>query len=43
MEAVVSARIYGQLDDETLAKAGKTDLSKYAVRAGAPLAPDFFV
>jgi citronellol/citronellal dehydrogenase len=31
------------IDDETLAKAGKTDLSEYAVRAGAPLAPDFFV
>jgi citronellol/citronellal dehydrogenase len=31
------------LDDETLARAGKTDLSEYAVTAGAPLMPDFFV
>jgi citronellol/citronellal dehydrogenase len=31
------------IDDETLARAGRTDLSEYAVRAGAPLVPDFFV
>lgn len=31
------------LDDETLAKAGKTDLSEYSVGAGASLLPDFFV
>ena len=31
------------IDDETLARAGKTDLSEYAVRADASLAPDFFV
>jgi citronellol/citronellal dehydrogenase len=31
------------IDDETLAKVGKTDLSEYAVRAGEPLARDFFV
>jgi citronellol/citronellal dehydrogenase len=31
------------IDDETLARAGKTDLSEYAVTAGAPLMPDFFV
>jgi citronellol/citronellal dehydrogenase len=31
------------VDDETVAKAGRTDLSEYAVREGALLAPDFFV
>jgi citronellol/citronellal dehydrogenase len=31
------------IDDETMAKAGKTDLSEYAVTPGAPLFPDFFV
>jgi citronellol/citronellal dehydrogenase len=31
------------IDDETLAAAGVTDLSKYAVTPGAPLMPDFFV
>jgi len=31
------------IDDETLAKAGMTDLSAYSVRAGAALAPDLFV
>ncbi len=31
------------IDDETLASAGVTDLSKYAVTPGAPLMPDFFV
>jgi citronellol/citronellal dehydrogenase len=31
------------LDDEILARAGETDLSKYAVQPGARLAPDFFV
>jgi len=31
------------IDDETLAAAGVTDLSSYAVTPGAPLIPDFFV
>jgi citronellol/citronellal dehydrogenase len=31
------------LDDEVLAAAGVTDLSRYAVEPGAPLLPDFFV
>jgi citronellol/citronellal dehydrogenase len=31
------------IDDETMAKAGVTDLSKYAVTPGAQLMPDFFV
>ncbi|MBW2464207.1 MAG: NAD(P)-dependent oxidoreductase [Deltaproteobacteria bacterium] len=31
------------IDDETLASAGVTDLSKYAVDASQELAPDFFV
>jgi len=31
------------IDDEVLAAAGVTDLSKYAVSPGAPLMPDFFV
>jgi citronellol/citronellal dehydrogenase len=31
------------IDDETLAKAGVTDLSAYSVRAGAALVPDLFV
>ncbi len=31
------------VDDETLASAGVTDLSKYAVSPGTPLMPDFFI
>jgi citronellol/citronellal dehydrogenase len=31
------------IDDEVMAKAGVTDLTKYAVTPGAPLVPDFFV
>jgi len=31
------------IDDETLAAAGVSDLSSYAVTPGAPLIPDFFV
>ena len=31
------------VDDEVIAKAGKTDLSEYAVVPGASLVPDFFV
>ena len=31
------------IDDEALAQAGVTDLSRYAVSPGAELAPDFFV
>ena len=31
------------IDDEVLASAGVTDLSRYALRPGAPLIPDLFV
>jgi citronellol/citronellal dehydrogenase len=31
------------VDDDVLASAGVTDLTKYAVTPGAPLVPDFFV
>ncbi|HUK88034.1 MAG TPA: NAD(P)-dependent oxidoreductase [Terriglobales bacterium] len=31
------------LDDEVLAQAGITDLSRYAVKPGAPLRPDIFI
>lgn len=31
------------VDDEVMAKMGKTDLSEYSVEPGAELAPDFFV
>jgi citronellol/citronellal dehydrogenase len=40
-----SRELTGQfcIDDETLAKAGVTNLDQYAVTPGAPLMPDFFV
>lgn len=31
------------LDDEVLAQAGITDLSRYAVKPGAKLRPDIFI